>query len=185
MISSNDLFNGVTVEVDRQVYTVTWFQHVKPGKGSAFVRTRIKSMLTGRTLEPTFKSGDKVGRPDMEEKTMQFLYKETDQFHFMDTKTYDQTHLTEEQLGDARKFLRENTDVQVLYYQGKPIAVTLPNAITLKITKCDPGVRGDTVSGATKPATLETGHVIQVPLFINEGDTVKVDTRTGQYLTRV
>jgi elongation factor P len=176
---------GLKIEIDNEPFEIVEFQHVKPGKGSAFVRTRIKNMLTGRTIDKTFKSGDVVGKPDMDEREMQYLYKEGPQFNFMDNKTYDQTFLTEEQMGEAKNFIKENTTAHILFYRGKAIGVTLPNAMDLKVTKCDPGVRGDTVSGATKPATLESGYVVNVPLFINEGDILKIDTRTGEYLTRV
>ena len=185
MISSNDIRNGVTINLDGHLWTVIEFLHVKPGKGSAFVRTSIKSLLTGRVLQPTFKSGDKVGKPDIEERQMQFLYKQGDDYYFMDTRNYEQTFLGEKVLGDSRNFLKENIEASVLFYNGKPIGVSLPNSVDLKVVKCDPGIRGDTVSGATKPATLETGYVVNVPLFINEGDVLKIDTRDGKYLTRV
>ena len=142
-------------------------------------------MLSGRVLQPTMKSGDKVGRPDIEEKEMQYLYKQGDDYYFMDKKTYDQTFLGEKVLGESKNYLKENIDASVLFYNGKAIGVTLPNSVDLKVTKCDPGVRGDTVSGATKPAELETGYKVNVPLFISEGDVLKIDTRDGKYLTRV
>jgi len=181
----SDFRNGLKILYDNEPFIILFFQHVKPGKGNAFTRTRIRSLLTGRVLEPTFKSGEKFGVPDVEEKSMQYLYKEGDGFIFMDSKTYDQMALTEDQLGESKNYLKENLDSYVLFYNGKAIGVTLPNAVDLKITKCDPGVRGDTVSGALKPAILETGFQMNVPLFINEGDVVKIDTRTGEYLTRV
>jgi elongation factor P len=181
----SDFRNGLKILYENEPYTITFFQHVKPGKGNAFTRTRIKSLLSGRVLEPTFKSGDKVGKPDVDERAMQYLYKEGDGFVFMDNKTYDQIALTEEALGEAKNFLKENLDSYVLFYNGGAIGVTLPNSVDLKVIKCDPGVRGDTVSGAMKPATLETGYTMNVPLFINEGDVLKIDTRTGEYLTRV
>ena len=175
---------GLKIEIDKEPWEIVEFQHVKPGKGSAFVRTRIKNLLTGRTIDKTFKSGDVVGKPDLEEKEMQYLYHEAGHFNFMDNKTYDQTFLTEEQMGEAKNFIKDNTTTHILFYNGKAIGVTLPNSMDLKVVKCDPGVRGDTVSGATKPATLSTGAVVQVPLFVEAGDKVKVDTRTGEYLTR-
>lgn len=181
----SDFRNGLKILYDNEPFVIVFFQHIKPGKGNAFTRTKIKSLLTGRVLEPTFKSGDKVGRPDVEETTMQYLYKEGDQYVFMDTRSYEQTHLNQDALGDAVNYLKENTECAVLVFNGKPIGVTLPNAIDLRVVKCDPGARGDTVSGATKPATLETGYTINVPLFINEGDILKIDTRSGEYLTRV
>jgi elongation factor P len=182
---TSDFRNGLKILIDGEPFVIIFFQHVKPGKGNAFTRTKIKSLTTGRVLEPTFKSGDKVEKPDVEETTMQFLYKEGDSYIFMDTRSYEQTHLPEEALGDSVHYLKENTECSVLVFNGKPIGVTLPNAIDLRVAKCDPGVRGDTVSGATKPATLETGYSINVPLFINEGDILKIDTRSGEYLTRV
>lgn len=176
---------GLKIEVEGTPYEIVDFQHVKPGKGSAFVRTRMKSLTSGNVLERNFRSGDKVGKPDMEEKQMQFLYGQGDQFHFMDTRTYEQTFVPASALGDARHFLKENITVDLLYWNGRTIGVTLPNFVELRVRKCDPGMRGDTVSGASKPATLETGYVVNVPLFINEGDTLRIDTRTGDYLTRV
>ena len=184
-ISTNDLKNGMALNLPEGLMTVVEFQHVKPGKGSAFVRTRIKNLITGRTIEKTFKSGDVVGKPDIDEREMQYLYREGDHYNFMDNKTFEQTFVTQEQMGEAAHFIKENTTTHILFFNGKAIGVTLPNAMDLKVVKCDPGVRGDTVSGATKPATLETGYVVNVPLFINEGDTLRIDTRTGEYLTRV
>ncbi len=181
----SDFRMGLKILYDNEPFEITFFQHVKPGKGNAFTRTRIKSLLSGRVLEPTFKSGDKVGVPDVEEKAMQYLYKEDDHYVFMDSKSFEQINITEEQLGESRNFIKENLDTYVFFYNGNPIGVTLPNAVDLKVIKCDPGVRGDTVSGAMKPATVETGYTINVPLFINEGDVLKIDTRTGEYLTRV
>lgn len=185
VIDTSEFRKGLKIEVDGEPFEIIEFQHVKPGKGSAFVRTSIKSLLTGRVLQPTFKSGDKVGRPDIEEKDMQYLYKQGEEYYFMDTRSYEQTFLTEKVLGEQRSFLKENVNVSILFYNGKPIGVSLPNSVDLRVVKCDPGVRGDTVSGALKPAVLETGYQVQVPLFINEGDILKIDTRDGKYLTRV
>jgi elongation factor P len=182
---TSEFRNGLKILVDGDPFEIVEFQHVKPGKGSAFVRTRIRNLLTGRVLEPTFKSGDKVGRPDMEEKEMQYLYKEGDHYVFMDVKTFDQTHLDETALGDMKSFLKENENAKVLFWNGRAISIVMNNAVELKVVKCDPGARGDTVSGAMKPATLETGFTLNVPLFINEGDTLRIDTRTGAYITRV
>jgi len=176
---------GLKIEIDRDPWEIVEFQHVKPGKGSAFVRTRIKNLLTGRTIDRTFKSGEKVGRPDIEEKKMQYLYKEGDHYVFMDSKNYEQSHIDAAGLGDSKNFLKENMDASVLFWNGRAISVDLPNAVELRVSKCDPGVRGDTVSGAMKPATLETGYTVNVPLFVNEGDILKIDTRSGEYLTRV
>ena len=185
VIDTSEFRNGLKIEIDDHPYEIVEFQHVKPGKGSAFVRTKYKSLITGHVFEKNFRSGEKFNRPELEERPMQFLYKEGTDYHFMDQKTYDQTFLPEEALGNSKNFLKENTEVHILFYRGKAIGVTLPNTMELKIVKCDPGVRGDTVTGATKPAELETGYVVQVPLFVNEGDVIKVDTRTGEYLTRV
>jgi elongation factor P len=184
-IDTSEFHNGMKIEIDGEPFVLVEFQHVKPGKGSAFVRTKIRSLLTGRVLQPTMKSGDKVGKPDIEEKNMQYLYEQAGDFYFMDTHNYEQTFLSKEALGDAHNFLKESINADILFYNGKAIGVTLPNSVDLKVVKCDPGVRGDTVSGAMKPATLETGYTVNVPLFINEGDVLKIDTRDGKYLTRV
>jgi elongation factor P len=185
VIDTSEFRNGLKIEIDNEPYEIIYFQHVKPGKGSAFVRTKMKSLASGRVLEQTFRSGDKVARADVEERDMQYLYAQGGEFHFMDAKTYDQTYLSAEALGDAKQFLKENISAHILFYKGKAIGVSLPNTVDLRVTKCDPGVRGDTVSGSQKPATLESGYVVQVPLFINEGDLLRIDTRTGEYLTRV
>jgi len=185
VIDTSEFRKGLKIEIDGEPFEIVEFQHVKPGKGSAFVRTSIRSLLTGRVLQPTFKSGDKVGRPDIEEKEMQFLYKQGEDYYFMDTRSYEQTFINEKVLGEQRSFLKENVNASILFYNGKAIGVSLPNSVDLRVVKCDPGVRGDTVSGALKPAVLETGYQVQVPLFINEGDILKIDTRDGKYLTRV
>ena len=185
VIDTSEFRKGLKIEVDGEPFEIVEFQHVKPGKGSAFVRTSIRNLLTGRVLQPTFKSGDKVGKPDIEERDMQYLYKQGDDFYFMDNRNFEQTYLSEAALGEAKNFLKEQISASILFYNGKAIGVTLPNAVELKVTKCDPGVRGDTVSGALKPAILETGYEVSVPLFINEGDVLKIDTRDGKYLTRV
>ncbi|NMO21792.1 elongation factor P [Pyxidicoccus fallax] len=184
-VDTSEFRNGLKIEIDGEPFVIEYFQHVKPGKGSAFVRTKIRSLLSGRVLEPTLKSGDKVGVPDIEEKDMQFLYVQGEDYYFMDTRNYEQTFLGEKVLGEAKNFLKENITVSVVFWNGKAIAVNLPNSVDLKVTECDPGVRGDTVSGALKPAKLETGYTVSVPLFINEGDVLKIDTRDGKYLTRV
>lgn len=185
VIDTSEFRKGLKIEVDGEPFEIIDFQHVKPGKGSAFVRTSIKSLLTGRVLQPTMKSGDKVGKPDIEEREMQFLYKQGDDYYFMDNKNYEQTFLGEVVLGDSKNFLIENINASILFYNGKAIGVSLPNSVDMKVAKCDPGIRGDTVSGALKPALMETGYQVSVPLFINEGDVLKVDTRDGKYLTRV
>ncbi|NOJ78621.1 MULTISPECIES: elongation factor P [Myxococcus] len=185
VIDTSEFRKGLKIEIDGEPFEIADFQHVKPGKGSAFVRTTIRSLLTGRVLQPTLKSGEKVGKPDIEEKDMQYLYVQGEEFYFMDTRNYEQTFLGEKVLGEAKNFLKENINVSVLFYNGKAIGVTLPNSVDLKVTQCDPGIRGDTVSGALKPAVLETGYTVNVPLFIEEGDVLKIDTRDGKYLTRV
>lgn len=179
-----DFRNGLKILYQNEPFVIVEFQHVKPGKGNAFTRTKIKNLLTGRTLEPTFKSGEKVGVPDVDEKEMQYLFHEGTHYTFMDTVTYDQVLLDVKALGGQEGFLQENCNCQVLFWNGQPITCTLPNFVTLKIVNCEPGVRGDTATGATKPATLEPGATVQVPLFINEGDTIRVDTRTGTYMER-
>jgi elongation factor P len=183
-VSTADFKKGLKIVFDGQTYSIVDFQHVKPGKGGAFVRTKLRHMRQGRVIDNTFRSGEKVELVDFEEKHMQFLYHD-DRFHFMDTETYEQVSLSDDEVGDAREYLKENTEVDVLYIDGAPVTVELPNFVELAIARTDPGVRGDTAQGGTKPATLETGAVIQVPLFLNERDVVKIDTRTGEYLGRV
>ena len=183
-VSTAEFRKGLRIVFDGEPYTIVDFQHVKPGKGGAFVRTKLKHMRQGRVIDNTFRSGEKVELVDFEDKHMQFLYKD-DRFHFMDMETYDQVSLSEDEVGDAALYLKDNTEVEVLYIDGSPVSLELPNFIELAIAKTDPGVRGDTAQGGTKPATLETGAVVLVPLFLNEGDIVKVDTRTGEYLGRV
>ena len=182
--STAEFKKGMKIELDGEPYAIVDFQHVKPGKGGAFVRTKLKHMKVGRVIDHTYRAGEKVVLVDFDEKHMQYLYKD-EHYHFMDLETYDQISLAAEQVGDARDFLKENTEVEILFIDQNPVTVELPNFIELQIVKSDPGIRGDTASGGSKPATLETGAVIQVPLFLNEGDVVKVDTRTGDYLGRV
>ena len=184
MYSTSDFRRGLKIEFKEEPYIIVEFQHVKPGKGGAFVRTKLKNMITGRVLDETFRSGEKVGRPDLEEKGMQFLYDDQDGYCFMDNATYEQVFLKEDQVGDTKNFMQPNIDLKVLFYKGAPIGLDLPTTVNLEVTACEPGVKGDTATGATKPATLETGHVVQVPLFINEGDLLKIDTRTGAYIER-
>jgi elongation factor P len=183
-VSTAEFKRGLRIVFDGHPYLIVEFQHVKPGKGGAFVRTKLKHMRHGSVIDNTFRSGEKVELVDFEERVMQFLYRD-DRYHFMDSETYDQVALSPEDVGDARDYLKENTEVEVLYIDGAPVTVELPNFVELTIAQSDPGVRGDTAQGGTKPARLETGAVIQVPLFLNEGDVVKVDTRTGEYLGRV
>ncbi|MGC8605569.1 MAG: elongation factor P, partial [Desulfomonilaceae bacterium] len=166
-------------------FTIVDFLHVKPGKGGAFVRTTLKSLVTGNVIDRTFRSGEKLDKPDLEEKQMQFLYESEGEFHFMDSETYEQLFLVEQNLGDAKNYLQENVNVTVLFHNGKPIGVEVPIFVELTVTAAEPGIRGDTAAGATKPATLETGLIVQAPLFVNEGDVLKIDTRTGKYIERV
>ena len=184
VVSTAEFKKGMKIQFDGAPYTIVDFQHVKPGKGGAFVRTKLKHMKLGRVIDNTFRAGEKVELVDFEEKRMQYLYHD-DRFHFMDLDTYDQISLSAEEVGEARDFLKENIEVEILFINDSPITVELPNFIELQIAKTDPGIRGDTASGGSKPATLETGAVVQVPLFLNEGDVVKVDTRSGEYLGRV
>jgi elongation factor P len=184
VVSTTEFKKGLRIMFDGQPYAIVDFQHVKPGKGGAFVRTKLKHMRLGKVIDNTFRSGEKVDLVDFDDKTMQFLYKD-DRYNFMDTENYEQVSLSAEEVGDARDYLKENIEVQVLYIDGSPVTVELPNFVEIAIARTDPGVRGDTAQGGTKPATLETGAVINVPLFLNEGDVVKVDTRTGDYLGRV
>jgi len=184
-VDTSQFRNGLKIEIDGEPFVITYFQHVKPGKGGAFVRTKIKNLRSGRVLDKTFRSGEKVGEADIDEKRMQFLYHDGDQLVFMDQETYDQIPFSTEQIGDAMKYLKENLDVSVMFWKGKPINIELPAFIEASVSQCDPGLKGDTASGATKPATLETGAVVQVPLFIKEGEVIRVDTRSGEYVERV
>lgn len=182
--STADFRKGLKIELEGEPYVITDFLHVKPGKGGAFVRTKIRSLVTGNVIDRTFRSGEKVQTPALDERNMQYLYQEANAYHFMDNDTYEQFALTADQLGDDSKFLPENVQVKIIFHNGKPIGVELPFFVDLTIVKTEPGVRGDTARGGTKPATVETGAVIQVPLFLNEGDVIKVDTRTGEYIER-
>ena len=184
MYSTSDFKKGLKIEIDGTPYTIVEFLHVKPGKGGAFVRTKIKNLMTGKVLDQTFRSGEKVKRPDLVEREMQFLYRDGDNFYLMDNENYEQLALTAEQLGEATLYLTENLNVKVLFFNQQPVTAEVPNSVELTVAQAEPGLKGDTASGATKPATLETGAVIQVPLFINEGDRVRVDTRTGTYIER-
>ena len=183
-VSTAEFKKGLKIQFDGEPYSIVDFQHVKPGKGGAFVRTKLKHMKLGRVIDNTFRAGEKVELVDFDEKRMQYLYKD-DRYHFMDLDTYDQISLAPEEVGEARDFLKENTEVEILFIDGNPVSVELPNFIELQIVKTDPGIRGDTATGGSKPAILQTGAVIQVPLFLNEGAVVKVDTRSGEYLGRV
>ncbi len=184
MISTNQFKNGMTIEIDGALYAIINFQHVKPGKGGAFVRTKLKNVKTGAVVDKTFRAGEKVEQARLESKKMQFLYNDQEMYHFMDLQNYDQIVLSKEQLAEALLYLKENIEVVVSMYEEKPIGVELPIFVELEVKETEPGVKGDTVSGGNKPATLETGAIVQVPLFINIGDVIKVDTRTGGYITR-
>ena len=184
-VSTAEFRNGLKIEIDGEPYVIVEFQHVKPGKGGAFVRTKIKSLRTGNVIDRTYRSGEKVDLPELEEKTMQYLYAADKDRVFMDTTNYEQISLSEQQLGNSISYLKENMEIKVLYYKGKPINIDVPMFVELVITKTDPGVRGDTASGGSKPATLETGAVVKVPFYLNEGDVIKIDTRTETFIERV
>ncbi|MFZ9816613.1 MAG: elongation factor P [Ilumatobacteraceae bacterium] len=184
-ISTNELKNGVTLELDKGLFSVVEFQHVKPGKGGAFVRTKLRNVRTGAVIERTFNAGVRVEQAIIDRRDMQFLYKDGDEFVFMDTDTYEQINVKPATLGDVADYLVESATAQIALYGTEIVAVEIPASVELTISQTEPGIQGDRVSGARKPATLQTGKVIQVPLFINTGDRVKVDTRTGDYVTRV
>ncbi|MDD3401131.1 MAG: elongation factor P [Eubacteriales bacterium] len=184
MIMAGDFRKGVTVEIDGNVWNIADFQHVKPGKGAAFVRTRLKNVMTGAVLERTFSPTDKYPRAIIETKDMQYLYSDGELYYFMDTETYEQIPLNHDQVEDAINFIMENDPVKVRFFKGNPFSVEPPNFVELTVTETEPGFKGDTATGTTKPATLETGYKINVPLFVNEGDRIRVDTRTGEYMER-
>jgi len=184
MISSNEFRNGVTVEMDGDAWQVIDFQHVKPGKGAAFVRAKMKNIRTGSVVERTFNPGEKMARAHLDNRQMQFLYEADGLYNFMDNETFEQTTMTPDQLGSAKNFLKENMNIGVQFYQGAIMGVDLPVAVELEVIETDPGIRGDTATGGNKPAKLETGHVVKVPFFINIGDVLRIDTRTGEYLER-
>ena len=184
MISAGDFRNGVTFEMDGQVVQIIEFQHVKPGKGAAFVRTKIRNVISGAVTEKTFNPTDKYPTDFVERKEMQYLYNDGDLYYFMDNESYENIPINKATLGDNFKFVKENMDCKVLSYKGSVFGVEPPFFVELEVTKTDPGFKGDTATNATKPATLETGAEIRVPLFINEGDMIRVDTRTGEYMER-
>lgn len=184
MISVNDFKTGLTIEVENDIFTVLDFQHVKPGKGAAFVRSKLRNLRNGNTVERTFRAGENVGRAHVENREMQYLYGSGTEHTFMDTETYDQFSLTSKQLEWELKFLKENMMVNIMSYQGEILGIILPNSVELKVTQTEPGIKGNTATGATKNATLETGLTVQVPLFINEGDVLLIDTREGKYVSR-
>lgn len=184
MISVNDIRNGMTIEYENKVWQVVEFLHVKPGKGAAFVRVKLKDVRGGGAIETTFRAGDKVGKATVDRREFQFLYSNQGVYTFMNTETYEQIELPEDQVGDAKNYLLDNMMTQIAETQGQIIGIELPNTVTLKVVETDPGFKGDTATGTTKPATLETGYVIKVPLFINPGDSLLIDTRSGDYLGR-
>ena len=184
MISAGDFRNGVTFEYDGSVFQIIEFQHVKPGKGAAFVRTKIKNVISGGVVEKTFSPTDKMPKAHIERKDMEYLYNDGDLFYFMDPETYEQIPVSQDQLGDALKFVKENMQVKILSFKGNIFGIEPPNFVELAITETEPGFAGNTATGATKPATLETGAIVQVPLFIDNGEVIKVDTRTGEYMGR-
>lgn len=184
-MTAGDLRKGAKLEIDGEPYLIVDFEFSKPGKGQALYRCRLRNMITGSQFDRTYRSGDKFTAADLEEQEMQYLYNDGKIYHLMNTSSYEQIEMHADQVGDAANFLTENLNVNVLLFQGRPIGITLPNFVELQITKSDPGIKGDTASGATKPATLQTGYVIQVPLFVEEGEVVRIDTRTGQYVERV
>lgn len=185
MYETNEFRKGLKIEINGEPFVIVDFQHVKPGKGGAFVRTRVKSLFSGNVNDLTFRSGDKVDKPDIEEKEMQFLYESGGEYHFMDIHSYEQLFLTAEQLGESKDYLKENLVIKAIFHNGRTIGVETPMFVELRIVRSEPGIKGDTATGATKPATLESGAVIQVPLFVEEGDVIRIDTRTREYLTRV
>ena len=182
-VSTAEFRKGLKIELDGQPYNIVEFQHVKPGKGGAFVRTKLKHLRLGRVVDRTFRAGEKVGLVEYEERSMQFLYKD-DNFHFMNLDTYEQIALPADVVGEAANWLKETMEVEVFVINGDPAGVDVPNFVELEVVKTDPGLRGDTASGGSKPATLETGAVVQVPLFIDQGEVLRIDTRTGAYIER-
>ena len=185
MLTVMDLRAGNLCEFDGVLFRVTSYQHVKPGKGGGFVRLKLKNVELGTVTDKTLDSWEKVPEPAVEEKEMQYMYKQSDKFIFMDNETFEQLELTEEEVGEGYQWLKEEMSIEVLFYKDRPISVKLPITVNLKVVSSEPGIKGDRVSGASKPATLESGATIQVPLFVKEGDEIKIDTRTGEYLERV
>ena len=185
MISTNEFKTGLTIELEGDVWSVVEFQHVKPGKGSAFVRSKLKNVKSGAVIERTFRAGEKVHRGRLDHRQMQYLYQDGENYMVMDTETYDQISLTPEQMQGTLKWLKENMNLAVVFFQGEPISVEPPNFVELEVIETDPGIRGDTASGGGKPAKVETGAMVNVPLFINVGDRIRIDTRSGNYMERV
>jgi elongation factor P len=184
MISSNDFRSGVTIELDGSVWRVVEFLHVKPGKGSAFVRTKLKNVQTGNVVERTFRAGETVPQANLEKRTMQHTYKDGEEFVFMDMESYEETRLSGEQLGDRVQYLKEEMEVNLIFWDGQVLEIELPTSVVLEVVETDPGVKGDTATGGSKPAIVQTGAQVMVPLFISVGEKIKVDTRDGSYLGR-
>jgi elongation factor P len=185
MADTSDFRNGLIMNISGEYWVIQEFLHVKPGKGGAFVRTKIKNLLTGQVKEQTFRAGEKIKEVRVVRQPYQYLYNTGDLFYMMDKNTYDQIEIPESMMADFKGFLKENTDVDILMEGGKPLTIEIPNFVELTVTQTEPGFRGDTATNVTKPATMETGLVVQVPLFVNEGDVLRIDTRTGKYVTRV
>ena len=184
MISTSDFKNGLTIIYDNKLYKILYFQHVKPGKGGAFVRTKLKDLDSGSTIDKTFRAGEKMEHAILETKKMQFLYKD-DYYNFMDMESYEQIQLSEEQISSEKDYFLENMELSVVYHDGRPISIELPIFIEAEVLDTEPGIKGDTVGTSFKPAIIQTGGKVLVPLFINNGDRVKIDTRTGEYITRI
>lgn len=184
MISTSDFRNGITIEIEGDPYQVIDFQHVKPGKGAAFVKTKLRNLKSGSTTEKTFRAGEKLAKANVERKEMQYLYNDGESYIFMDNETFEQINVVEEKLDGAEKYMMENMNCTLAFHHGEIIAVDLPTSVILEVVESEPGIKGDTASGGTKSAKLETGITIQVPFFVNQGEKIKVDTRTGQYLER-
>ena len=185
MYNASDLRKGLKIEIDGEPYVVTVFEFSKPGKGQSLYRCKLKNMITGVIIDPTYRSGDNFKPADLSERKMQYLYNQDDEFWFMDVENYEQSPLKEDQVSDAINYLTDNLEVDILFFGDRPIGITLPNFVDLKVTKADPWAKGDSVTGDTKPVTLETGYELRVPPFIEEGGKITVDTRTGEYVTRV
>lgn len=185
MISAGDFRNGITLEMDNNIYQIIEFQHVKPGKGAAFVRTKLKNIISGGVVERSFRPTEKFPTARIDRVEMQYLYSDGDLYHFMNTETYDQIALNQDAIGDSLKFVKENEMVKICSHNGNVFAIEPPLFVELEVTDTEPGFKGDTATGATKPATVETGAVVYVPLFVEQGDVLKIDTRTGEYLSRV
>lgn len=185
MYSASDLRKGLKIQIDKDPYTIIDFQFTKPGKGQALYRCKLKNMISGTTLDKTYRSVDTFEPANLEERKVQFLYSQGDEYHFMDVGNYEQSLLTAEQVGDAKNYLIDNLEVNILFFDTRPIGITLPNFVNLTVTRADPWVKGDSVSGDSKPVTLQTGYTLRVPPFVEEGNKITVDTRNGEYVTRV